>query len=57
MKRLTMNLDKYRHVLPDGRLVQSEVGMPIRSADTMRTAKKDQDQTFEMIGCHRNNRR
>jgi hypothetical protein len=29
MKRMTMNLDKYRHVLPDGRLAQSEVGMPI----------------------------
>ena len=29
MKRMTMNLDRYRHVLPDGRLAQSEVGMPI----------------------------
>jgi taurine dioxygenase len=29
MKRMTMTLDKYRHVLPDGRLAQSEVGMPI----------------------------
>ena len=29
MKRLTMNLDRHRHVLPDGRLAQSEVGMPI----------------------------
>jgi taurine dioxygenase len=29
MKRMTMNLDKYRHVLPDGRLAVSEVGMPI----------------------------
>jgi hypothetical protein len=29
MKRMTMNLDKYRHVLPDGRLAQSEAGMPI----------------------------
>jgi taurine dioxygenase len=29
MKRMTMNLDKYRHVLPDGRLAASEVGMPI----------------------------
>jgi taurine dioxygenase len=29
MKRMTMTLDKYRHVMPDGRLAQSEVGMPI----------------------------
>lgn len=29
MKRMTMNLDKYRHVMPDGRLALSEVGMPI----------------------------
>jgi taurine dioxygenase len=29
MKRMTMNLDRSRHVLPDGRLAQSEVGMPI----------------------------
>ena len=29
MKRMTMNLDKYRHVMPDGRLAVSEVGMPI----------------------------
>jgi len=29
MKRLTMNLDRSRHVIPDGRLSQSEVGMPI----------------------------
>jgi taurine dioxygenase len=29
MKRMTMNLDCYRHVLPDGKLAQSEVGMPI----------------------------
>ncbi len=29
MKRLTMTLDRHRHVLPDGRLAQSEVGMPI----------------------------
>jgi taurine dioxygenase len=29
MKRMTMILDKYRHVLPDGKLAQSEVGMPI----------------------------
>jgi taurine dioxygenase len=29
MKRMTMNLDKYRHVLPDGRPAASEVGMPI----------------------------
>jgi taurine dioxygenase len=29
MKRMTMTLDKYRHVLPDGKLAQSEVGMPI----------------------------
>jgi len=29
MKRMTMSLDRYRHVLPDGRLAQSEVGMPI----------------------------
>ncbi|MBV9968564.1 MAG: TauD/TfdA family dioxygenase, partial [Xanthobacteraceae bacterium] len=29
MKRVTMRLDKYRHVLPDGALAQSEVGMPI----------------------------
>ncbi|MBV8779559.1 MAG: TauD/TfdA family dioxygenase [Alphaproteobacteria bacterium] len=29
MKRMTMNLDKYRHVLPDGKLAVSEVGMPI----------------------------
>jgi taurine dioxygenase len=29
MKRMTMNLDKYRHVMPDGRLAVAEVGMPI----------------------------
>jgi taurine dioxygenase len=29
MKRMTMNLDRHRHVVPDGRLAQSEVGMPI----------------------------
>ena len=29
MKRMTMNLDRHRHVMPDGRLSQSEVGMPI----------------------------
>jgi taurine dioxygenase len=29
MKRMTMSLDRHRHVLPDGRLAQSEVGMPI----------------------------
>jgi taurine dioxygenase len=29
MKRMTMNLDRYHHVIPDGRLAQSEVGMPI----------------------------
>ncbi len=29
MKRMTMNLDRYHHVLPDGALAQSEVGMPI----------------------------
>jgi taurine dioxygenase len=29
MKRMTMNLDRHRHVLPDGKLAVSEVGMPI----------------------------
>jgi taurine dioxygenase len=29
MKRMTMKLDRYRHVMPDGRLAQSEIGMPI----------------------------
>ena len=29
MKRMTMRLDRYRHVIPIGRLAQSEVGMPI----------------------------
>ena len=29
MKRVTMSLDSYRHVLPDAKLAQSEVGMPI----------------------------
>jgi alpha-ketoglutarate-dependent taurine dioxygenase len=29
MKRMTMNLDRYTHVLPDGKLALSEVGMPI----------------------------
>jgi taurine dioxygenase len=29
MKRMTMTLDRHRHVIPDGRLAQSEVGMPI----------------------------
>jgi taurine dioxygenase len=29
MKRMTMNLDRHQHVIPDGRLAQSEVGMPI----------------------------
>jgi taurine dioxygenase len=29
MKRMTMTLDRYTHVLPDGKLAVSEVGMPI----------------------------
>ena len=29
MKRMTMNLDPRRHVMPDGKLAASEVGMPI----------------------------
>ena len=29
MKRMTMNLDHHRHVMPDGKLAASEVGMPI----------------------------
>lgn len=29
MKRMTMNLDRHRHVMPDGKLAQSGVGMPI----------------------------
>ncbi len=29
MKRMTMNLDRHRHVMPDGRLAQSDIGMPI----------------------------
>jgi alpha-ketoglutarate-dependent taurine dioxygenase len=29
LKRTTMNLDRHRHVMPDGSLSQSEVGMPI----------------------------
>ena len=29
MKRMTMNLDRYRHVMPDGAPAVSEVGMPI----------------------------
>jgi taurine dioxygenase len=29
MKRMTMNLDRYRHVIPDGALAAAEVGMPI----------------------------
>ena len=29
MKRMTMTLDRYRHVMPDGALAASEVGMPI----------------------------
>jgi taurine dioxygenase len=29
MKRMTMKLDRHHHVMPDGRLAQSEVGMPI----------------------------
>lgn len=29
MKRMTMTLDPHRHVIPDGRPAQSEVGMPI----------------------------
>ena len=29
MKRMTMRLDRHRHVLPDGKPAQSEVGMPI----------------------------
>ena len=29
MKRMTMTLDRYRHVIPDGKLAVSEVGMPI----------------------------
>ncbi|HTV89966.1 MAG TPA: TauD/TfdA family dioxygenase [Stellaceae bacterium] len=29
MKRTTINLDRRRHVTPDGRLAQSEIGMPI----------------------------
>ena len=29
MKRMTMKLDRHHHVMPDGRLAQSEIGMPI----------------------------
>jgi taurine dioxygenase len=29
MKRMTMNLDSDHHVIPDGRVSQSEVGMPV----------------------------
>jgi taurine dioxygenase len=29
MKRMTMQLDRRHHVMPDGRLAQSEIGMPI----------------------------
>jgi taurine dioxygenase len=29
MKRMTMRLDRYRHMIPSGRPAQSEVGMPI----------------------------
>lgn len=29
MKRMTMRLDRHRHVLPDGKPAQSEIGMPI----------------------------
>ncbi len=29
MKRMTMKLDRYHHVIPSGKLAQSEVGMPI----------------------------
>jgi taurine dioxygenase len=29
MKRMTINLDRYHHVIPGGRLAQSEIGMPI----------------------------
>jgi len=29
MKRMTMTLDRRRHVMPDGRPAQSEIGMPI----------------------------
>ena len=29
MKRMTMNLDRHHHVVPDGRLAESEIGMPI----------------------------
>jgi alpha-ketoglutarate-dependent taurine dioxygenase len=29
MKRMTINLDRYHHVIPDGRPAQSEIGMPI----------------------------
>ena len=29
MKRMTMNLDRYHHVSPEGRLAHSEIGMPI----------------------------
>ena len=29
MKRMTIKLDRYHHVMPDGRLAQSEIGMPI----------------------------
>ena len=29
MKRLTMNLDRRHHILPDGRPVQTDIGMPI----------------------------
>jgi len=28
MKRMTMKLDRHHHVMPDGRLAQSEIGMP-----------------------------
>jgi taurine dioxygenase len=29
MKRMTMRLDPQSHVIPDGRLAQSDIGMPI----------------------------
>ena len=29
MKRMTMRLDRHRHVIPDGRFAESEIGMPI----------------------------
>jgi hypothetical protein len=53
MKRMTMNLDRYRRVLPDGPLAQSEIGMPNKRG--ARGGEKFEEATHGVVagGCDR----